>query len=250
MRKPLTYLSALLTLGAAGALSAFALGTQPAAAQEVLPVPSVPALPTVPSVPSVPALPTVPSVPSVPVPSVPLPALPGTTTSSTTPDAPPSTTTTVVGDTQGVQPDAPAPVAPPSTDATASAPDARCTSSRGLPDRHCTTGAVTRATARNLCRGKYPRTGVSSGVRNAVFASYGVRGADTGYVLDHLVPLSLGGSNARANLWPLSSRKPGYRQKDRVVMYLRRRVCGRQMSLRQAQRALTTDWTAVWRALS
>jgi hypothetical protein len=247
MRKPLTYLAALLSLAGAGAFAAFALCTQPAAAEGVLPVPPLPTLPT----------PATVSVPSVTVPPLPLPPPATTTTAATTPDAPPAATTSVAT-TPADPTTAPvsttaAPVSPPSASTssqTATSPSsARCTSSRGLPDRRCTTGAVTRASRNAVCRGTYVRTNVRPSVRDAVFASYGLRSTAAGYVVDHLVPLSLGGSNAAANLWPQAGGKLGYREKNRVEIYLRNRVCSGRMTLQQARRSLTTDWTAVLRAL-
>ena len=249
MRKTLIYLAALTALAAAGAFSAVAVAAEPASAQDAAPALTTPIGPGVDT--GTLPLPTTPSLPTVPeLPTLPLPTLPGTTTGGgTTPDDPPATTT--AGDTtQGVQPAGPGSVAPGSTTASntvGAQPKARCTSSRGLPDRRCTTGAVTRLAAAALCRGGYARTSVPRAVRDAVFTSYGMQQSGTSYALDHLVPLSLGGSNAKANLWPQGDRKPGFREKDRVEAYLRHEVCGGRLSLRRAQVALETDWTAVWR---
>jgi hypothetical protein len=45
---------------------------------------------------------------------------------------------------------------------------------------------------------------IPSDVKRKVFLSYGLRVDETNYQLDHLIPLSLGGSDAAKNLWPHS----------------------------------------------
>jgi hypothetical protein len=47
------------------------------------------------------------------------------------------------------------------------------------------------------------RRNVWTAVKNRVYAAYGIAAANRGeYTIDHLVPLSLGGSNRPDNLWP------------------------------------------------
>jgi hypothetical protein len=61
------------------------------------------------------------------------------------------------------------------------------------------------------------------------------------YEYDHFVPLELGGAtNDPRNLWP----EPGASRnaKDAVEDSLRRAVCGRQISLAQAQREIAKNW--------
>lgn len=71
--------------------------------------------------------------------------------------------------------------------------------------------------------------------------------AGEGYVLDHLVPLELGGSNAPANLWPQPATES--HEKDQAENYLRAMVCGHRIPLTNAQREIAADWTAVYRRL-
>lgn len=65
------------------------------------------------------------------------------------------------------------------------------------------------------------------------------------YVVDHLIPVSLGGAPADPrNLW-LQSREDAAR-KDLLEAVFRVKVCSGQMSLRAVQEALTTDWVAAY----
>jgi hypothetical protein len=115
-----------------------------------------------------------------------------------------------------------------------------------LPDRACTPGAVETTDLRAVCgsstRG---RRNVSREVHRAVFVAYGLppRQPPGAYEVDHLIPLELGGSNDRANLWPEAA--PGFHDKDRVENELHERVCKGTMSLDEAQQTIATDWTRV-----
>ncbi len=120
-----------------------------------------------------------------------------------------------------------------------------------LPDRRCTPGArFSRASRARICRSGYARAvrHVSAATRRAVYAAYGMHRRFDGHdgELDHLVSLELGGSNARANLFPEAA--PGSRRKDRLENALHRDVCAGRISLRHAQRLIATDWVAAYRA--
>lgn len=124
----------------------------------------------------------------------------------------------------------------------------------GRPDGACTPGAIfPDATSDQVCR-----SGYSSSVRNVpaelsrqVYAAYGVLERTTGeHEVDHLVPLEIGGSNDIANLWPQAAAPPpGFHEKDRVENYLHDQVCAGRMALLDAQRAIATDWVAVYQQL-
>jgi hypothetical protein len=115
-----------------------------------------------------------------------------------------------------------------------------------------TPGAVATTSARVVCAPKYARDerNVSYAVRDAVYYSYGIpRGRYIGgtyvgerrnFVIDHLIPLELGGSNARANLWPQP--RTDALAKDRVEDALHTLVCDGRLSLTIAQRAIAADW--------
>ena len=107
-------------------------------------------------------------------------------------DACPTTYATTASGCPETEPPPPYPVAP-------------CSLGR-RPDHDCTPGAVfKRATARKVCRSGYTERArnVSQATKERVYERYGVVARKPGeYEVDHLVPLSLGGSNALRNLWP------------------------------------------------
>ena len=75
-------------------------------------------------------------------------------------------------------------------------------------------------------------------------AAYGDAGPISSYEYDHFVPLELGGAvNDPRNLWPEPGASPN--PKDAVEDALNRKVCDGQMTLAQAQRAITTNWIAL-----
>ncbi len=71
------------------------------------------------------------------------------------------------------------------------------------------------------------------------------------YEEDHLISLELGGNPTDPrNLWPQPYNTPlGARQKDQVENYLHTQVCASKMSLREAQQAITADWTVIYKTL-
>jgi hypothetical protein len=64
------------------------------------------------------------------------------------------------------------------------------------------------------------------------------------YRIDHLIPLTLGGSDSIKNLWPLPVRSAdGNRAtRKRRLEALRRRACSGQMTVLAAQEAISTNW--------
>jgi hypothetical protein len=67
------------------------------------------------------------------------------------------------------------------------------------------------------------------------------------YELDHFIPLELGGSNEKANLWPEAADPvPGFHEKDKVENYLHKLVCNYNISLKDAQVLMANDWVAVY----
>jgi hypothetical protein len=77
---------------------------------------------------------------------------------------------------------------------------------------------------------------------------WGLPGTTTDYEEDHFISLELGGSTTDPrNLWPEPyDPTPGARQKDTVENYLHSQVCAGDMTLKQAQDAVTTDWYRVY----
>jgi hypothetical protein len=125
-------------------------------------------------------------------------------------------------------------------------------SHRRLPDRNCSPGGYyKKATRREICRSGYASRvrHVTESTDHAVFAEYRIRhhSART-YEVDHIVPLELGGSNARGNLFPEPAGQGlGFHQKDRLEDRLHSVVCAGGRSLRTAQRAIARNWLRAYR---
>lgn len=114
-----------------------------------------------------------------------------------------------------------------------------------LPDPRCTPGAAFAHVAlATMCAYGYTARvrDVSEATKRAIYAAYGIERHYPGeYEIDHLIPLDIGGSNARANLWPQPA--PAYHVKDRLEARLGREVCAGRVSLRAAQQAIAANWT-------
>jgi hypothetical protein len=117
-----------------------------------------------------------------------------------------------------------------------------------LPDPTITPGLV-RTTDKNadgICHGTtkpYRKAGIQS-----VYGLYGaVKSAGRCCEIDHLVSLELGGDNGVENEWPQPYEpRPGAHEKDLVENWLNAQVCSGKMELKEAQRAIATDWYAVY----
>ncbi len=113
-----------------------------------------------------------------------------------------------------------------------------------LPDPACTPGAVlASATPGRICVSGYTARvrNVSETLKARVYAAYGIASHAAGsYEVDHLVPLELGGSNARANLWP--ERAPGFGRKDALENAYHDAVCNGTLQLAVAQRRMARNW--------
>jgi hypothetical protein len=124
-----------------------------------------------------------------------------------------------------------------------------------LPDPACTPGTrYALVTRRDVCRAGYSTRvrNVRDATRAAVYAAYGIRSPFDGEngELDHLVSLELGGTNARANLFPEAATPfPGAGEKDRLENELHRRVCSGALRLLTAQRQIARDWVAAYRRI-
>ena len=125
-----------------------------------------------------------------------------------------------------------------------------------LPDPECTPGAVfPDATKEIICQSGYTKKvrKVSTKLRKEIYKNYGIsypqpRGF---YELDHLIPLAIGGSNDKENLFPESAfPKPGFKEKDLVEIYLREKVCQGLIPLQVAQKQVAADWLVIYGELS
>lgn len=128
-----------------------------------------------------------------------------------------------------------------------------CETKEPLPDPDCTPGAIFEdATKDKICISGYSTTvrNVSTNLKKKVFAQYGIEYPVPfgSYEVDHLVPLSLGGSNDVANLWPKSADPVlGFFEKNVVANYLHEEVCDGKIALSVAQEQIAKDWTLIYK---
>ncbi len=90
-------------------------------------------------------------------------------------------------------------------------------------------------------------------MKKKIYTEYGLSYPQpTGsYEVDHIIPLELGGSNDRANLYPEAAEPaPGFHEKDIVEDYLHQEVCAGRAELGAAQQQIANDWVAVYQTLS
>lgn len=138
---------------------------------------------------------------------------------------------------------------------TADASTPLCHSVGGRADRHCTPGAinpqVTQANiATTVCRKGWtktvrPPTSYTSPLKRKQMRQYGDTGPASGFELDHLIPLVLGGSPTDPrNLWPQPrAATQGAAAKDVQEVSLAKAVCNGRMKLADARRKIVADWT-------
>ncbi len=114
-----------------------------------------------------------------------------------------------------------------------------------FPNPTMTPGSV-QTTTKAFCTPGWSRAHrqVSSSMRRAVYKAYGYPGPQPGWELDHLIPLELGGSNARTNLWPEppTPADRGFHRKDKVENAAHDAVCEGRMTVRVAQKAMAKNW--------
>jgi len=122
-----------------------------------------------------------------------------------------------------------------------------------LPNGTRTPGAIATTSIGAVCRSGLRAccSHVPYRVCDAVYTAYGIpRGRRTpsggyvgprrGYVIDHLVPLELGGANDVPNLWRQPHNEA--RAKDRVEDELHDAVCNGRMRLVDEQQRIVRDW--------
>jgi hypothetical protein len=86
---------------------------------------------------------------------------------------------------------------------------------------------------------------VPTSIARDAFARYGIKPARRGrYVIDRLVPLGLGGTNDRANLWPELAASA--HKKDRIESLLQAQVCAGVVLLAETQKRIAANWPSAY----
>lgn len=127
-----------------------------------------------------------------------------------------------------------------------------------LPDSKLTPGVADKKLTKEVICSDSFKTGdyrdVPESEKNKVYESYNVK-PHSGYCsgregceVDHLIPLYVGGSNNIKNLWP----QPyvgtwNAHMKDKLEMKLHKMVCNNEISLKQAQEDISSDWTEAYK---
>jgi hypothetical protein len=137
-------------------------------------------------------------------------------------------------------------------------PNGACKINGELQDRACTPGVtsplVTQANIQEtVCtpgystkiRAQYAPSTYTGALKRLQIKEYGYSDTNPAhYEEDHLISLELGGHpNDPRNLWPEPGASPN--AKDAIENLLHQRVCSGEISLVDAQRAISTDWKAV-----
>lgn len=123
---------------------------------------------------------------------------------------------------------------------------------RLLPDPDLTPGSVVDVSLEEMCEPGYAARvrSVDSSERKQAFRMYGLSNVDRrDYELDHLIPVSLGGSNDIKNIWPESRITEPWNAevKDTLEDVLHREVCAGRERLGNAQWAIRTHWIQAYR---
>lgn len=98
-----------------------------------------------------------------------------------------------------------------------------------------------------------PPVAITDPSKRERIAAYGLSSAQQRtVVLDHLIPLQLGGAPQDvANLWPEPTTGPATAgMKDGVESYLNGEVCRGRMQLADAQRQIASDWLSIYKSRS
>jgi hypothetical protein len=121
-----------------------------------------------------------------------------------------------------------------------------------VPDPTLTPGAVRTTDAFDVCgHGTAQLRHMKRDRSDAIMAKYGLpAGPHEAYEIDHLIPLSIAGSDDDQNLWPQPRRmiesEWSAERKDDLEMRLHNLVCAGRIEIIDAQQAIAEDWTEAW----
>jgi hypothetical protein len=119
-----------------------------------------------------------------------------------------------------------------------------------MPVRRLTPGVALNVSAGQVCVPGYASSvrNVSSSLKDDVYARYNRAHVPYAHEVDHLISLSLGGSNDLRNLWPEPYKgRWGALTKDRLEYRLHAMVCAGEIRLKAAQRQESRNWVAAYR---
>jgi hypothetical protein len=120
----------------------------------------------------------------------------------------------------------------------------------GLPSSYLTPGDARKVSKEQICAPGYAASLKPTKESTMVdaFSRYGLRdGKSTTEVLDHLIPVELGGTDSPENLWPEPAKGEwNASQKDALEQKLVAMVCDGTMTVKQAQTAIKKNWTAAY----
>ena len=114
-----------------------------------------------------------------------------------------------------------------------------------LPDPQKTPGDAFPVTKDQICQARYTACVRHVSNPSKIYKSYGIKShKPKEYEIDHLISLELGGSNDEKNLWPQSyiTEPRNAHVKDFLENKLNELVCSNQISLKDAQHAISTNW--------
>ena len=118
-----------------------------------------------------------------------------------------------------------------------------------LPSSFQTPGSKGKANEAQVCAADFEASvkPVAKWQRDQALERYGKRPEDFTGDLDHLIPVSLGGTNDPENLWPIASNKDmGPEQKKALDVKLHQLVCDKTITLKVAQDAIKKDWVKAY----
>jgi hypothetical protein len=124
------------------------------------------------------------------------------------------------------------------------------TMSAQLPSKFNTPGAAAKIDVKRLCSAEFTESikPVAHWQKDEVLTRYGIRPESFDGTLDHLIPLSLGGTNDPDNLYPFhGSNEFTVDLKNRLGDRLHQLVCDGKISLKDAQNAVKKDWTKAYK---
>jgi len=118
-----------------------------------------------------------------------------------------------------------------------------------LPSSVQTPGNKSKASEAQVCAADFEASvkPMAKWQHDQALERYGKRPEDFTGELDHLIPISLGGTNDPDNLWPLPANKDmGPEQKKALDAKLHELVCNKTLKLKDAQEAVKKDWVKAY----